>query len=825
MLSRPLYLLPFDHAGAEQPEWDGATEEITFTRPVGQVFRCAHGALHRLEVFLEPTFHYKRSHLWLHLYEGDLTGLRPAQRGAPVRVAGPLATEQILAHGWIGFEFQPVSTSAGKTFTAVFEAPDAGPGNALSLRAAVGPRSSARGLLVAGQPRPGALAFRAACLRAPELWPNFVRFRAGSRERQGTVAYRPLLARLEISRPCNLHCVMCLRGLNPFDAGREGTAFMSPATFQALDPLLPDLLWLIAFGLGEPFLNPHYLSMLRHARSRNAFVHIFTSTNGMVLKDEAIAAIVAERLLSTLQVSLDGAERATFEAIRVKANYDVVLRTLERIIAERARHRESELLVRGAMLVMKPNVSQVYDFIRLMASTGVDLISLDSPKGETFRPLRADTSDDMARIYEQVVRGHESLAGTSAIVDGPLLSELHEWHQRTGQTGALPRWGYDECARLRDAAPVRSSACPVPWESFNLAADGEVRVCCNSNRHMGRLPAEKMTAVWENGQPFGQLRDELVRRHLHSDCRTCIAENTVIPGELTPPLYLAGCIANTGATAWLASLLGRRVDLSALTDELAFTASIEPVSPRASSGQRLHGWVTGELPRDLLLVVCIGGVARGLAAPVTLSPQVAQWSVWLDSTDALLPLSSIALLRVTRSAQGAQLSLVPQVATASTAPSPASGTGRTLTATALRHSSALTGFIDEVRVHDGFAYVIGWVRDGATRTPAHSVTALLDGQQVRTVRPWLDRPDVARFHGDAPAHFGFALELPLPALASTGRRQLTLLAQNQQGEVASLAWGPKHDVIAPFAPSAKISLRIYRENDTTWLAPTTNVAP
>ncbi|MES2694424.1 MAG: radical SAM/SPASM domain-containing protein [Verrucomicrobiota bacterium] len=803
MRSRPVFLLPFDRVGAEQSEWDGATDEITFDRPVGQVFTCAHDALHRIEIYLEPTFHYKRSHLWLHLYEGDLADGGPP---VPVRIAGPLATESLLANGWLSFEFHPVAGSAQKTYTFALVAPDAGPGNALSVRSARGPATSARGLLVGGQPRPGALAFRALCLRAPELWPNFVRFRQRSRERTPGVDYRPLLARLEISRPCNLHCVMCLRGLNPFDAKREGTAFMSPATFQALDPLLPDLLWLIAFGLGEPFLNPHYLEMLRHARSRNAHLHIFTSTNGMVLKDEAIAAIVSENLLSTLQVSLDGAEAATFEAIRVKASYATVRHSLERVLAERARQRNEELRVRAAMLVMRPNVDQVFTFIRQMADLGVDLISLDSPKGESFLPLRADTPDDLARIYEQVARGQELLAGTSSVLDGPLLSELHQWHQRTGQTSALPDWGRDACAQLHKP-DARRSVCPVPWESFNLAADGEVRVCCNSNRHMGHLPAEKMATVWASAAPFGQLRSELVAGNLHHDCRTCLGENVVTPGELTPQIYLSGCVANPGATAHLASLLGASVPLATLPLETGLSLAVDPLSPAASeaASHRLRGTLFGELPPGLLLALCVDGVVEGFSAPLAVSAGVAQWSAWLDRPLSPCRAARLTLLALTRDATGAQLSRLPLAPPALTRTSPPPRPAAPAT---------LTGFVDEVRLHGGILQLRGWARDGAARTPAHQVTALLEGEAPCSVYPWLDRPDVARHHGDAPARFGFALEIPLPASPPTRPRRLQILAHNPQHEATALFWGTPPEFVGSTGES---TLRLYRENDEVWL--------
>ena len=130
-----------------------------------------------------------------------------------------------------------------------------------------------------------------------------------------------------------------------------------------------------------------------------------------------------------------------------------VLHTIERAAAMRARHGDSPLTLRAAMLVMKPNVGEVFAFIRRMADLGVELISLDTPKGDAFKALRSDSPAEMEKIFEQVTRGFASLAGTRAQLDGPLLSELHEWLRRSGRSDELPRWGYDECAQLRPASP------------------------------------------------------------------------------------------------------------------------------------------------------------------------------------------------------------------------------------------------------------------------------------------------------------------------------------------------------------------------------------
>lgn len=846
MLSRPYPLLPFDHRAAEQLHWDTATEEITFATPVAQTFRCAHDALYRIEIFIEPTFHYKRCHLWLQLFAEENVNLnstatppaslasRPASRSPtsfrsvslpiPLRLAGPIASEQITAHGWISFEFEPIAGSAGQTYTLRLVSPDGTPGNALSVRAA---RRTGRGLSVAGQPREGSLLFRAVCQRSPAIMPNFQRYLRASRQHTATIDYTPLMVQIEVSRPCNLHCVMCHRGLTPYNAKREGAAFMSLATFQGLDPILPDLLWMIAFGLGEPFLNPQYLAILRHAKARNPFLHMFTSTNGTCLTDPTLDAIVAEGLMETFQISLDGSERETFEAIRKNASYDVVFRCFQRVVAARERER-SAMRIRASMLVMKPTTEQVFPFIRQMADMGVDLISLGTPKDSAFKYLRADSTDEMSRIYDQVVRGHESLAGTGTMLDGPILSELFEWHRRSGRTDALPRWGYDETATLVPATPSQRAPCGVPWETFNLAADGAVRLCCNSYRTMGQLPREMMSVLWQQGQPYTGIRSELLTRAFHDNCRECLSGGLVTSDLVTPPLYREAVFNNPSANTQITRLLGQSVASLSVAEATNHSVELEESSPEphgsAPSRWRIHGWLhtdASSLPAHpakspTLLALALDGIVRDVIAAVTVSPGLAQFSTSLTSAPASATThrievfqlrfvtDALVLERLPRSPSQSPATSSPTAASTTTRTSPTAGSAA-IAPPWLRPDSPLSlittdsplhGFVDEVKIEAGVLHLIGWARNAATKSPASRILASFNGQPARAVRPWLSRPDIVQAYQDPVAHYGFILELPLHRLTSGKPYTLTVLALDHHGAASPLHWGFKETLTA-----------------------------
>ena len=765
MRSRPLPLLPFDTIGAEQLEWDGATDDITATTTVAQRFRCADDGLHRVEVFIEPSFHFTRCHLWLFVFEADPAARDP--RRTPLRLAGPLASEKLTAHGWFSFEFEPITNSALRTYAFELQSPDGAPGNALRVRAMKAKPADARGAK--------ALTFRAACLTAPALLPNFQRYRDYAHRRTTEVTHQPLLARLEISRPCNLHCIMCQRGLHPFDPQRESPGFMSLAAVQSLDSILPTLLRVVALGLGEPFLNPQFLEILRCLRSRNAHAHVFTSTNGTRLADAAIDAMLDEGLLAELQISLDGIERRTFEQIRRNASFDVVIGALERVTAARARRRNASLKVTAAMLVMKPNVEQVLGFVQRMAELGVDRISLDSPKDAEFQPLRADSDAEMGRIFEQVNRAEEWLAETDTELSGPLLAELIAWHRRSGEPGPSPRWGVDECARLSPPAGARATACTVPWESFTLAADGSVNVCCNSIRRMGDARTTAIDSVWKRSAGYGQLRQELVTRRLHGDCARCLGENFVVPGEVTPAIYLEGCVVTRAAVAQAGAMLGSRVRADGGGSNLHL--ELDPPCRALASTPTISGRLTtidgadlarGEGGEPLVIGVTHDGVLAAVTAATPMERTGAPWSVQLPAGGSAERCEVFLI-----AANGCRRIAVH------TPPQPA------LQAAG---GAQLHGFVDEVRRAGNVVYFRGWVRDARRGAPAASAALMLGDEIVAWVRPSLPRRDVARAFGDSSPDFGYTLGLLVEGLPGRATDAVAVVAVDQNGASAPLEW-------------------------------------
>ncbi|GAB4250071.1 MAG: SPASM domain-containing protein [Acidobacteriota bacterium] len=82
--------------------------------------------------------------------------------------------------------------------------------------------------------------------------------------------------------------------------------------------------WLLPFLHGETLLVPGVLDYFRLARRLAPDTRINLTTNGSKLSPEISEAILRERLVDHLIVSIDGGDRETFEAIRLGLSYDEV---------------------------------------------------------------------------------------------------------------------------------------------------------------------------------------------------------------------------------------------------------------------------------------------------------------------------------------------------------------------------------------------------------------------------------------------------------------------------------------------------------------------
>src|SRR5215213_6479956 len=91
----------------------------------------------------------------------------------------------------------------------------------------------------------------------------------------------PVSISFEPTTSCNLRCPECPSGLRAFT---RPTGMLKKDFFsETIDQLHKELLYLVFYFQGEPYLNPGFLEMVQYASSKK--IYTATSTNAHYLTD------------------------------------------------------------------------------------------------------------------------------------------------------------------------------------------------------------------------------------------------------------------------------------------------------------------------------------------------------------------------------------------------------------------------------------------------------------------------------------------------------------------------------------------------------------
>src|SRR5688572_13964879 len=138
---------------------------------------------------------------------------------------------------------------------------------------------------------------------------------------------------------------------------------------ETIDQLHKDLLYLVFYFQGEPYLNPDFLDMVNYASRKK--IYTATSTNAHYLTD-INARRTIESGLDRLIISIDGTTQDVYQQYRIGGKLEKVLEGARNIMKWKKQLASRTPFVIFQFLVVKPNEHQVEDVKRLAKETGVD---------------------------------------------------------------------------------------------------------------------------------------------------------------------------------------------------------------------------------------------------------------------------------------------------------------------------------------------------------------------------------------------------------------------------------------------------------------------
>ncbi len=408
----------FDVVTSYQERFDSETDELLPGESIAQELYAHHNSLYRIELHLcssnttpSGTFKFTLRRGEHHHHDSSSQPIRIVQVDA----------SRFIASGVYSFEFPEIHHSLGQLFTITLTSID---GRGLRLKKL----SNLGNYLFSNNERQtGALWYKAIAIRNRAMYDNFQEFRSSLGRTTTTVQHTPIMIRAEISKACNQQCIMCVHGDAGFRKTLMGQKFLSLQKFASVTPLLKRATDLVAFGLGEPFLNPDFLPILHHTKKTNPFIRVTVSTNATLLSAELINEIIEHKLIDVLQISIDGASESTYATVRKRKahgnDYSKVIEALCKVIETRATRQAHHLQIITEMLIMPQTVRDITPYVQQMIDLGVDVVFFDSVKGE-YPHLKLSNHQILLEAALQIERCKEIVKGKRLLLSGPFMEEL-----------------------------------------------------------------------------------------------------------------------------------------------------------------------------------------------------------------------------------------------------------------------------------------------------------------------------------------------------------------------------------------------------------------
>jgi radical SAM protein with 4Fe4S-binding SPASM domain len=294
----------------------------------------------------------------------------------------------------------------------------------------------------------------------------------------------PMTVSFEPTTACNLRCPECPSGLRAFT---RPTGNLKEDFFKdTIDSIHKDLLYLIFYFQGEPYINPNFLDMVKYASDRG--IYTITSTNAHFLNDKNARRTI-ESGLDRMIISVDGTTQETYESYRKEGKLENVLAGARNIVKWKKKLKSKTPHTIFQFLVVKPNEHQIPEIYKLAEEIGIDEVKLKTAQIYDYKQ-----GNPLIPTIEQYSRYQKQSDGSYSIKNELLNHCWKLWH-----------------------------ACVVTW-------DGLVVPCCfdkDAIHRLGDLKNASFSEIWQN-ESYQQFRATLLKGRDQIDiCKNCTEGCTV----------------------------------------------------------------------------------------------------------------------------------------------------------------------------------------------------------------------------------------------------------------------------------------------------------
>ena len=140
---------------------------------------------------------------------------------------------------------------------------------------------------------------------------------------------------IECTAACNISCNQaCCAPETGITRTRQAGMLDFDLFRKVIDEVGPSLGRIDFFNYGEAFLHKRAVEMCEYIKSRYPHIHLYTSTNGTALSEEAARRLVHSGI-DEVTFSIDGARPESYVQYRQRGKFEVALRNLRAMVEEK----------------------------------------------------------------------------------------------------------------------------------------------------------------------------------------------------------------------------------------------------------------------------------------------------------------------------------------------------------------------------------------------------------------------------------------------------------------------------------------------------------
>jgi radical SAM protein with 4Fe4S-binding SPASM domain len=202
---------------------------------------------------------------------------------------------------------------------------------------------------------------------------------------------------IPVTDRCNLRCTMCPRQ----NTQELIEVDISDDALQSLLKTACNLSGILLQGLGEPLLYKNIFNVIRQLkRDMHRDSEVGLTSNATMLNEETGVKLL-DSDLDFLYFSVDAATKQTYEAIRLGADFDSVMKNIGKFSKLRNSRGTGRPRLMMNFVIMRQNLHEIGAFASLAAELGIENVTYSHCLGAQSGKMEVADKDMLAEQFEE----------------------------------------------------------------------------------------------------------------------------------------------------------------------------------------------------------------------------------------------------------------------------------------------------------------------------------------------------------------------------------------------------------------------------------------